>query len=53
MCFYYSKTKRDVGYVFQERVRLRYKLTYLLGERQYAETGELDDFPPADRWGSL
>ncbi|XDV12244.1 hypothetical protein PO909_000954 [Leuciscus waleckii] len=37
----------------KERVRLRYKLTYLLGERQYTEVGELDQFPPADRWGSL
>ncbi|KAI7804064.1 ADP-ribosylation factor-binding protein GGA3 [Triplophysa rosa] len=37
----------------KECVRVRYNLTYLLGERQYAETGELDDFPPADRWGSL
>lgn len=37
----------------KERVRVRYKLTYLLGERQYSETAELDDFPPADRWGSL
>ncbi|XP_051988846.1 ADP-ribosylation factor-binding protein GGA3 isoform X2 [Xyrauchen texanus] len=37
----------------KERVRLRYKLTYLLGDRQYSEVGELDQFPPADRWGSL
>uniref|UniRef100_A0A671PZ78 ADP-ribosylation factor-binding protein GGA3-like n=1 Tax=Sinocyclocheilus anshuiensis TaxID=1608454 RepID=A0A671PZ78_9TELE len=37
----------------KECVRLRYKLTYLLGEHQYSEVGELDQFPPADRWGSL
>ncbi|XP_016422875.1 ADP-ribosylation factor-binding protein GGA3-like [Sinocyclocheilus rhinocerous] len=37
----------------KECVRLRYKLTYLLGERQYSEVGELDQFPPVDRWGSL
>uniref|UniRef100_A0A672M5D6 Golgi associated, gamma adaptin ear containing, ARF binding protein 3 n=1 Tax=Sinocyclocheilus grahami TaxID=75366 RepID=A0A672M5D6_SINGR len=37
----------------KECVRLRYKLTYLLGERQYSEVGELDQFPPADRWGPL
>uniref|UniRef100_A0A673LP33 ADP-ribosylation factor-binding protein GGA3-like n=1 Tax=Sinocyclocheilus rhinocerous TaxID=307959 RepID=A0A673LP33_9TELE len=37
----------------KERVRLRYKLMYLLGEHQYSEVGELDQFPPADRWGSL
>uniref|UniRef100_A0A671RKH2 ADP-ribosylation factor-binding protein GGA3-like n=1 Tax=Sinocyclocheilus anshuiensis TaxID=1608454 RepID=A0A671RKH2_9TELE len=37
----------------KERVRLRYKLTYLLGEHQYSEVGELDQFPPVDRWGSL
>uniref|UniRef100_A0A8C2JSL8 Golgi associated, gamma adaptin ear containing, ARF binding protein 3b n=1 Tax=Cyprinus carpio TaxID=7962 RepID=A0A8C2JSL8_CYPCA len=37
----------------KERVRLRYKLAYLLGERQYSEVRELDQFPPADRWGSL
>uniref|UniRef100_A0A8C1X767 Golgi associated, gamma adaptin ear containing, ARF binding protein 3b n=1 Tax=Cyprinus carpio TaxID=7962 RepID=A0A8C1X767_CYPCA len=36
-----------------KRVRLRYKLAYLLGERQYSEVRELDQFPPADRWGSL
>uniref|UniRef100_A0A673LL20 ADP-ribosylation factor-binding protein GGA3-like n=1 Tax=Sinocyclocheilus rhinocerous TaxID=307959 RepID=A0A673LL20_9TELE len=36
-----------------KRVRLRYKLMYLLGEHQYSEVGELDQFPPADRWGSL
>lgn len=37
----------------KERIRMRYKLTYLLGERQYNESGEVDEFPPADRWGSL
>nr|XP_055050970.1 ADP-ribosylation factor-binding protein GGA3-like [Misgurnus anguillicaudatus]XP_055050983.1 ADP-ribosylation factor-binding protein GGA3-like [Misgurnus anguillicaudatus] len=37
----------------KERIRMRYKLTYLLGDRQYNESGEVDEFPPADRWGSL
>ncbi|XP_051994520.1 ADP-ribosylation factor-binding protein GGA3-like [Xyrauchen texanus] len=37
----------------KEQVRLRLKLTYLLGDRQYSEVRELDQFPPATRWGSL
>ncbi|XP_047671621.1 ADP-ribosylation factor-binding protein GGA3 isoform X1 [Tachysurus fulvidraco] len=37
----------------KEKVRLRYKLMFLLGERQYCEVGELDQFPPPERWGNL
>uniref|UniRef100_A0AAR2K289 Golgi associated, gamma adaptin ear containing, ARF binding protein 3b n=1 Tax=Pygocentrus nattereri TaxID=42514 RepID=A0AAR2K289_PYGNA len=37
----------------KEKVRLRYKLMFLLGERQYCEVGEVDQFPPAERWGNL
>ncbi|KAL6460686.1 hypothetical protein MHYP_G00306520 [Metynnis hypsauchen] len=36
----------------KEKVRLRYKLMFLLGERQYCEVGEVDQFPPAERWGN-
>ncbi|XP_066531195.1 ADP-ribosylation factor-binding protein GGA3 [Hoplias malabaricus] len=38
---------------FKEKVRLRYKLMFLLGERQYCEVGEVDQFPPVERWGNL
>ncbi|XP_030646043.1 ADP-ribosylation factor-binding protein GGA3 [Chanos chanos] len=37
----------------KEKVRLRYKLMFLLGEKQYSEVGEVDQFPPAERWGNL
>ncbi|XP_076001794.1 ADP-ribosylation factor-binding protein GGA3-like isoform X2 [Genypterus blacodes] len=37
----------------KEKVRMKYKLTFTLGERLCAEAGELDQFPPADRWGAL
>ncbi|KAM9434676.1 ADP-ribosylation factor-binding protein GGA3 [Clarias gariepinus] len=37
----------------KEKVRLRYKLMFLLGERQYCEVCELDQFPPPERWGNL
>ena len=39
--------------VFQDKVRMRYKLTFTLGDQQCTETGEVDQFPPAERWGVL
>uniref|UniRef100_A0A8C7V547 Golgi associated, gamma adaptin ear containing, ARF binding protein 3a n=1 Tax=Oncorhynchus mykiss TaxID=8022 RepID=A0A8C7V547_ONCMY len=36
-----------------EKVRMRYKLTFTLGEQQCTETGEVDQFPPAEIWGAL
>lgn len=37
----------------KEKVRMRYKLTFTLGEQPHTEVGEVNDFPPADRWGAL
>uniref|UniRef100_A0A674DRH9 Golgi associated, gamma adaptin ear containing, ARF binding protein 3 n=1 Tax=Salmo trutta TaxID=8032 RepID=A0A674DRH9_SALTR len=37
----------------KEKVRLRYKLAFTLGNRQCSEVGEVDQFPPPDRWGHL
>uniref|UniRef100_A0A6Q2YCT7 Golgi associated, gamma adaptin ear containing, ARF binding protein 3b n=1 Tax=Esox lucius TaxID=8010 RepID=A0A6Q2YCT7_ESOLU len=37
----------------KEKVRLRYKLAFSLGDRQCAEVGEVDQFPPPNRWGHL
>ncbi|KAM3623195.1 uncharacterized protein V6R79_008300 [Siganus canaliculatus] len=37
----------------KEKVRMRYKLTFTLGEQPYTEVGEVNEFPPADRWGAL
>lgn len=37
----------------KEKVRLRYKLTFTLGEQPLTEVGEVNEFPPADRWGAL
>ncbi|KAF3852275.1 hypothetical protein F7725_005630 [Dissostichus mawsoni] len=36
-----------------EKVRMRYKLTFTLGEQPHSEVGEVNEFPPADRWGAL
>uniref|UniRef100_A0A4W5MJW4 Golgi associated, gamma adaptin ear containing, ARF binding protein 3a n=1 Tax=Hucho hucho TaxID=62062 RepID=A0A4W5MJW4_9TELE len=36
-----------------EKVRMRYKLTFTLGEQQCTETGEVDQFPPAEIRGAL
>ncbi|XP_066522017.1 ADP-ribosylation factor-binding protein GGA3a [Hoplias malabaricus] len=35
----------------KEAVRLKYKLTFDLGGQQRSETGEVDQFPPVERWG--
>ncbi|KAL4647863.1 ADP-ribosylation factor-binding protein GGA1 isoform X2 [Arapaima gigas] len=37
----------------KEKVRLRYKLTFTLGDESHDETGDVEQFPPADTWGSL
>ncbi|KAM9210307.1 ADP-ribosylation factor-binding protein GGA3 isoform 1-T1 [Dugong dugon] len=37
----------------KEKVRLRYRLTFTLGEQLSTEVGEVDQFPPVERWGSL
>uniref|UniRef100_A0A8C9TN54 Golgi associated, gamma adaptin ear containing, ARF binding protein 3a n=1 Tax=Scleropages formosus TaxID=113540 RepID=A0A8C9TN54_SCLFO len=37
----------------KEKVRLRYKIMFSLGERQCTEVGEVDQFPPAEKWGNL
>lgn len=40
-------------YVLQEKVRMRYKVTFTLGEQPLTEVGEVNDFPPAETWGAL
>ncbi|XP_043969583.1 ADP-ribosylation factor-binding protein GGA1-like [Gambusia affinis] len=37
----------------KEKVRLRYKLTFNLGEKSHDESGDVDEFPPPDTWGNL
>ncbi|KAG7491581.1 hypothetical protein MATL_G00005700 [Megalops atlanticus] len=37
----------------KEKVRLRYKLMFTLGDRQCTEVGEVDQFPPPEKWGNL
>uniref|UniRef100_A0A8C2PUA5 Golgi associated, gamma adaptin ear containing, ARF binding protein 3a n=1 Tax=Cyprinus carpio TaxID=7962 RepID=A0A8C2PUA5_CYPCA len=37
----------------KEKVRMRYKLTFILGDRQVTESGEIVKFPPVERWGHL
>ncbi|XP_027728887.1 ADP-ribosylation factor-binding protein GGA1 isoform X2 [Vombatus ursinus] len=37
----------------KEKVRLRYKLTFTLGDQAYHEMGDVDQFPPPESWGSL
>ncbi|KAL1272949.1 hypothetical protein QQF64_028811 [Cirrhinus molitorella] len=37
----------------KEKVRMRYKLTFILGDRQVTEPGEIDRFPPVEKWGNL
>ncbi|KAM6966038.1 ADP-ribosylation factor-binding protein GGA3 isoform 2-T2 [Tautogolabrus adspersus] len=37
----------------KEKVRLRYKLDFTLGERPCNEVGEVDQFPPQEMWGHL
>ncbi|XP_070778913.1 ADP-ribosylation factor-binding protein GGA3 [Enoplosus armatus] len=37
----------------KEKVRLRYKLAFTLGDRLCNEVGEVDQFPPQETWGHL
>ncbi|KAM4603250.1 ADP-ribosylation factor-binding protein GGA3a [Polymixia lowei] len=37
----------------KEKVRMRFKLTFTLGEQPCTEVGEVDQFPPAETWGAL
>ncbi|XP_058023647.1 ADP-ribosylation factor-binding protein GGA3 isoform X3 [Ahaetulla prasina] len=37
----------------KEKVRLRYRLTFTLGDTPSTEVGEVDQFPPVDNWGKL
>ncbi|XP_038597868.1 ADP-ribosylation factor-binding protein GGA3 [Tachyglossus aculeatus] len=36
-----------------EKVRLRYRLTFTLGEQLSTEVGEVDQFPAPEQWGNL
>lgn len=37
----------------QEKVRMRYKLAFTLGDRLCNEVGEVDQFPSQETWGRL
>ncbi|XP_072240521.1 ADP-ribosylation factor-binding protein GGA1-like [Leuresthes tenuis] len=37
----------------KEKVRLRYKLTFNLGEKSHDESGDVDQFPPPNTWRNL
>ncbi|XP_073540127.1 ADP-ribosylation factor-binding protein GGA3 [Phyllobates terribilis] len=37
----------------KDKVRLRYKLSFALGEECSTEVGEVDQFPDSDQWGKL
>lgn len=37
----------------KEKVRLRYKLTFNLGDKFYDVSGDIDQFPPPNTWGNL
>ncbi|XP_017272303.1 ADP-ribosylation factor-binding protein GGA1 [Kryptolebias marmoratus] len=37
----------------KEKVRLRYKLTFKLGDKFHDESGDVDEFPPPNSWGNL
>ncbi|NWH33730.1 GGA3 protein, partial [Chloropsis hardwickii] len=37
----------------KEKVRLRYRLTFTLGDQPNTEVGEVDQFPPVEQWGNL
>lgn len=48
-----SWTDSHCSPLLQEKVRLRYKLTFALGEQLSTELGEVDQFPPVEQWGNL
>ncbi|XP_014644732.1 PREDICTED: ADP-ribosylation factor-binding protein GGA3 isoform X2 [Ceratotherium simum simum] len=37
----------------KEKAKLRYRLTFTLGEQLSTEVGEVDQFPPVEQWGNL
>ncbi|XP_020661956.3 ADP-ribosylation factor-binding protein GGA3 isoform X1 [Pogona vitticeps] len=37
----------------KEKVRLRYRMTFTLGDHPSTEAGEVDQFPPVEQWGNL
>ncbi|KAG8015117.1 ADP-ribosylation factor-binding protein GGA1 [Nibea albiflora] len=37
----------------KEKVRLRYKLTFNLGDKSHDESGDVDQFPSPNTWGNL
>ncbi|NXU56461.1 GGA3 protein, partial [Turnix velox] len=37
----------------KEKVRLRYRLSFTLGDQPSTEVGEVDQFPPVEQWGQL
>ncbi|XP_016370405.1 ADP-ribosylation factor-binding protein GGA1-like isoform X2 [Sinocyclocheilus rhinocerous] len=37
----------------EEKVRLRYKLTFDLGQESHDESGDVEQFPPPESWGNL
>ncbi|XP_069022047.1 ADP-ribosylation factor-binding protein GGA1-like [Embiotoca jacksoni] len=37
----------------KEKVRLKYKLTFNLGDKSHDESGDVDQFPPPNTWGNL
>ncbi|XP_018115070.1 ADP-ribosylation factor-binding protein GGA1 isoform X2 [Xenopus laevis] len=37
----------------QDKVRLRYRLTYIQGDQHFDEMGDVEDFPPVEKWGNL
>ncbi|XP_053189429.1 ADP-ribosylation factor-binding protein GGA1-like [Scomber japonicus] len=37
----------------KEKVRLRYKITFNLGDKSLDESGDVDQFPPPNTWGNL
>ncbi|KAE8300952.1 ADP-ribosylation factor-binding protein [Larimichthys crocea] len=38
---------------YKEKVRLRYKLTFNLGDKSHDESGDVDQFPSPNTWGNL
>ncbi|XP_056315746.1 ADP-ribosylation factor-binding protein GGA1 [Danio aesculapii] len=37
----------------KEKVRLRYKLTFDIGEESHDESGDVEQFPPPESWGNI
>ncbi|TRY56379.1 hypothetical protein DNTS_034976 [Danionella cerebrum] len=37
----------------KEKVRMRYKLTFILGDQHVTASGEIEEFPPVEKWGHL